>query len=90
MSVDGIATPAFLDDVTGAYTMSILGGHDLVTPFAYGGTWSQVSRTNVSGIWNDVGGLYGITIDLINQSEGGELTTRFEAANVVLKIVVTI
>ncbi len=70
--------------------MSILGGHDLVTPFAYGGTWSQVSRTNVSGIWNDVGGLYGITIDLINQSEGGELTTRFEAANVVLKIVVTI
>lgn len=90
MSVDGIATPAFLDDVTGAYTMEIIGGHDLVTSFDYGGTWSQVSRTNVSGIWNDVGGFYGITIDLIDQSVGGELTTRFEAVGIVLKIVVTL
>lgn len=90
MSVDGIATPAFLDDVTGAYTMVILGGHDLVTSFDYGGTWSQVSRTNVSGIWNDVGGFYGITIDLIDLSVGGELTTRFNAEDVVLKIEVTL
>lgn len=89
MSVDGIATPAFLDDVTGAYTMSILGGHDLVTPFAYGGTTSEITRTNVSGVWRDVGGFYGMSIDLINQSEGGQLTTRFVAADVVLQIDVT-
>lgn len=86
MSVDGIATPAFLDDVTGAYTLEIIAGHDLVSPFAYGGTTSEVSRTNVSGVWRDVGGFYGITIDLIDLSEGGELTTRFMADDVVLKV----
>lgn len=86
MSVDGIATPAFLDDVTGAYTLEIIAGHDLVSPFAYGGTTSEVSRSNVSGVWRDVGGFYGITIDLIDQSEGGQLTTRFVAADVVLQI----
>lgn len=90
MSVDGIATPAFLDDVTGAYTMSIKGGHDLVTPFAYGGTTSEISRTNVSGVWRDVDGYYGMTIELIDLSDGGELTTRFVAADVVLQIVVTL
>lgn len=86
MSVDGIATPAFLDDVTGAYILEIVAGHDLVTSFAYGGTTSEISRSNVSGVWRDVGGFYGMTIDLIDLSEGGELTTRFVAADVVLKI----
>ena len=90
MSVDGIATPAFLDDVTGAYTMEIFGGHDLVTSFAYGGTTSEISRSNVSGVWRDVGGFYGMTIDLIDLSVSGELTTRFVAADVVLKIVVAL
>ena len=70
--------------------MSIVAGHDLVTPFAYGGTTSEITRTNVSGVWHDVGGFYGMTIDLINLSEGGQLTTRFVAADVVLQIEVTI
>lgn len=86
MSVDGIATPAFLDDVTGAYTLEIIAGHDLVTPFDYGSTYSEISRTNVSGVWRDVGGYYGMTIDLIDLSVGGELSTRFMADDVVLKI----
>ena len=90
MSVDGIATPAFLDDVTGAYTMSIIAGHDLVTPFTYGSTWSEVARTNVSGVWRDVGGYYGMSIDLISQSEGGQLITRFAEGDVLLQIDVTL
>lgn len=86
MSVDGIATPAFLDDVTGAYTLEILGGHNLVTPFTWGSTWSEVSRTNVSGVWTDVGGYYGMSIELIDLSVGGQLITRFTEGNVLLQI----
>lgn len=70
--------------------MTIIGGHDLVTSFAYGGTTSEISRTNVSGVWRDVNGFYGMTIDLIDQSAGGQLTTRFVAADVVLQIDVTL